>query len=75
MLLFKPNPQKDERSVRTLTGSTVMKTEAISSSENETRRDRWYDPLAQSSKSQIVVVYSLLVAMFTSKLRMIWIFP
>ena len=41
-------PTKQARSTRTLTGSTVMKTEAISTSENETRRDRWYDPLAQS---------------------------
>ena len=46
--IIQTKPTKEERSVRSLTGSTVMKTEAISSSDNETRSDRWYDPLAQS---------------------------
>ncbi len=42
-------PTADARTTRTLTGSTVMKTEAISTQQRETgRRDRWYDPLAQS---------------------------
>jgi len=47
--IIQTRPTKDERTVRTLTGSTVMKTEAISTSKAETgRRDIWYDPLAQS---------------------------
>ena len=42
-------PTADERTTRQLTGSTVMKTEAISTQQRETgRQDRWYDPLAQS---------------------------
>ena len=46
--ILQTKPTKEERQVRTLTGSTVMKTEAISSSENVERKDVWYDPLAQS---------------------------
>jgi len=47
--IIQTRPTKDERNTRTLTGSSVMKTEAISSSQAETgRRDFWYDPLAQS---------------------------
>ena len=46
--IVQTKPTQEERQVRTLTGSTVMKTEAISSSDTESRRDRWYDPLAQS---------------------------
>ena len=46
--IIQTRPTKEERSVRQMTGSTVMKTEAISTSDTETRRDRWYDPLAQS---------------------------
>ena len=46
--IIQTKPTADERTTRTLTGSTVMKTEAISSADTESRRDRWYDPLAQS---------------------------
>ena len=47
--IIQTRPTADARSTRTLTGSTVMKTEAISTQQRETgRRDRWYDPLAQS---------------------------
>jgi len=47
--IIQTRPTKDERSTRTLTGSSVIKTEAISSAQAETgRRDFWYDPLAQS---------------------------
>ena len=47
--IIQTRPTKDARSTRNLTGSTVMKTEAISSAQAETgRQDRWYDPLAQS---------------------------
>jgi len=46
--IIQTKPTKEERAVRSLTGSDVIKTEAISSSDNETRSDRWYDPLAQS---------------------------
>ncbi len=47
--IIQTRPTKDERNTRTLTGSSVIKTEAISSAQAETgRRDFWYDPLAQS---------------------------
>jgi len=47
--IIQTKPTKGEQTVRTLTGSTVMKTEAISTDTSETgRRDIWYDPLAQS---------------------------
>jgi len=47
--IIQTRPTADARTTRTLTGSTVMKTEAISTAQAETgRRDRWYDPLAQS---------------------------
>ena len=46
--IIQNKPTKDERQVRTLTGSTVMKTEAIKSTESTSSNHRWYDPLAQS---------------------------
>jgi len=46
--IIQTKPTKEERQVRTLTGSTVMKTEAISTDVSSGTRDRWYDPLAQS---------------------------
>ena len=46
--IIQDKPTKDERAVKTLTGSTVMKTEAISTDSSTTSRDIWYDPLAQS---------------------------
>ncbi len=46
--IIQDKPTKDERQVKTLTGSTVMKTEAISSDTSTSSRDVWYDPLAQS---------------------------
>ena len=39
---------KQERSTRELTGSSVIKTEAISSKETKDKKNVWYDPLAQS---------------------------
>ncbi len=39
---------KDERTTRQLTGSSVIKTEAISTKTTEKRKNVWYDPLAQS---------------------------
>ena len=46
--IIQTKPTKEEKQVRQLTGTSVMKTEAISTSENVTSRDVWYDPLAQS---------------------------
>ena len=46
--IIQDKPTKDARAVKTLTGSTVMKTEAISTDTSTTSQDRWYDPLAQS---------------------------
>ncbi len=47
--IIQTRPTKDERNTRRLTNSSVIKTEAISTSQAETgRRDFWYDPLAQS---------------------------
>ena len=46
--IIQTKPTKDERTTRTLTGSNVMKTEAISSAESTSSNHRWYDPLAQS---------------------------
>ena len=46
--IIQTKPSKDERAVRTLTGSTVMKTEAISTDTSVSSRTGWYDPLAQS---------------------------
>ena len=42
--IIQTKPTKEERQVRTLTGSTVMKTEAISTDTSTgDRRDVWYD--------------------------------
>ena len=65
MLLFKQNLQKMREQLE-LTGSTVMKTEAISTKTRK-KKDIWYDPLAQSFQVTEEVVYSLLVVMFISK--------
>ena len=47
--IIQDKPQAEERQVRQLTGSTVMKSEAISTEfEDLGSRNRWYDPLAQS---------------------------
>ena len=46
--IIQTKPTKDERSVKQLTGSTVMKTEAISTADTQSSRNVWYDPLAQS---------------------------
>ena len=46
--IIQTKPSKDERTVRTLAGSTVMKTEAISTDTSVSSRTGWYDPLAQS---------------------------
>ncbi len=46
--IIQTKPSKDERAVRQLTGSTVMKTEAISTDTSVSSRTGWYDPLAQS---------------------------
>ena len=39
---------KGEKSAKKFTGSSIIKTEAISTSTEENRRNIWYDPLAQS---------------------------
>ena len=47
--IIQDKPQAEERQVRQLTGSTVMKSEAISTEfEDLGSHHRWYDPLAQS---------------------------
>ena len=46
--VLQTKPTFEEREVRSLRSSEVIKTEAISSSSNTTSRDVWYDPLAQS---------------------------
>ena len=46
--IIQTKPQKKNRSVKTLTGSKVMKTEAIKTKEKTSSKHRWYDPLAQS---------------------------
>ena len=46
--IIQTKPTKEERSTRQLTGSSVIKSEAISSSDAEGRENIWYDPLAQS---------------------------
>ena len=39
---------KGEKAAKKFTGSSIIKTEAISTSTDENRRNIWYDPLAQS---------------------------
>ena len=46
--IVQTKPTQQKKDVKKFTGSAVLKTETISSTSSTTKKDVWYDPLAQS---------------------------